>query len=215
MRDIDAEAGDAAIEPEAEDPLELRPHLRVPPIQIRLPGREIVQVVAPALLVERPCRPAAEDRLPVVRDLVGPDVEVGALAKPGMADRGVVRHEVEKDADSARFGLRDQPVEVVERSEVGVDPGVVGHVVAPVDVGRRMDRVEPDRVDAEPLEVLEPAGHSGEVADPVVVRVRKGARIDLVQHGVSPPAVGHGATTLAPCRQRRPRAILPAWISKR
>ena len=86
-----------------------------------------------------------------------------------------------------------------------MDPGVVGDVVAPVDVGRRVHRVEPDRVDAEPLEVLEAAGYPGEVADPVVVRVRERARVDLVQHGVSPPTVGHGATTLAPCR-RRPAA---------
>ena len=33
-------------------------------------AREVVQVVPPALVVERPCRAAAEDRLPVVRDLV-------------------------------------------------------------------------------------------------------------------------------------------------
>ena len=50
-----------------------------------------------------------------------------------------------------RAGLGDQPVEVVERAEVGVDGAVVGDVVAPVGVGRDGDRAQPDAVDAQPL----------------------------------------------------------------
>ena len=54
--DVDPEAGDAAVEPEAEDALELRSHARVPPVEVGLLGREVVQVVAPALRVDRPRR---------------------------------------------------------------------------------------------------------------------------------------------------------------
>ena len=133
-----------------------RRDLGVPPVQVGLLRREVVEVVAAALLVERPGGAAAEDRLPVVRDLVGPDVEVGPFPKPRMPIRGVVRDEVEQDADPAGAGFRDEPIEIVERAEVGMDSRVVGDVVAPVDVRRGVYGVEPDRVDAEPREVLEP-----------------------------------------------------------
>jgi hypothetical protein len=57
-------------------------------------------------------------------------------------------------------------VEVVERAEQRVDAGVVGHVVAEVGHRRRVERRHPDRVDAEPGEVVEPARDAGQVADP-------------------------------------------------
>ena len=114
MAHVDPEAGDTALEPEAQDVLELRMHLRVPPVEVRLRGREVVQVVAPALAVERPRRPA-EDRAPVVRDLVRPDVELGPLAEPRVPVGRVVRDEVEEDPDAAgappppRAGRRPRP----------------------------------------------------------------------------------------------------------
>jgi hypothetical protein len=95
-----------------------------------------VEVVPAPLVVERPGGAAAEDRLPVVRDLVGPDVEVGPFPKPGMPVRGVVGDEVEQDADPAGACFRDEAIEILERAEVGMDPGVVRDVVAPVDVRR-------------------------------------------------------------------------------
>ena len=57
VRDVDAESGDAAVEPEPQDPLELRRDLRVPPVEVGLLRREVVQVVPAAFLVERPAEP--------------------------------------------------------------------------------------------------------------------------------------------------------------
>jgi hypothetical protein len=64
---------------------------------------------------------------------------------------------------------------------------VVGDVVAPVRIRRRERRVEPDAVDAEPLEIVEPIDNAAQVADPVAVRVGEAPRIDLVQDAVLPP----------------------------
>jgi hypothetical protein len=61
----------------------------------------------------------------------------------------VVEDEVEDDPDASRMARRDQPLEVLERAEPGIDPDVVGDVVAEVEIGRREDRREPDRVDTE------------------------------------------------------------------
>ena len=188
VADVDPEPRDPALEPEAQDALELRVHVRAPPVEVGLLDGEVVQVVAPALLIERPGRPA-EDGAPVVRHPVRPDVELGPLSEPWVLVGGVVRDEVEQHANPTPPGLFDEPVDVRERSEVGMDARVVGHVVAPVDVRRGKDRAQPDAVDAEPLEVLEPLHDPGQVADAVAVRVRERPRIDLVQHRLAPPGV--------------------------
>ena len=183
VRDVDAEARDAAVEPVAEDPVEFVPHVRVPPVEIRLLDRELVQVVALAARVVLPRSAAGEDRPPVVRDVLRPDVVLRAVAEPRVAVGGVVRDEIEPDADAALARGGDQRVEVVERAVVGMDVEVVGDVVAPVDVRARKRRTEPDRVDAEPREVVEPARHTGQITDPVAVRIRERPHVDLVDDG--------------------------------
>ena len=206
VRDIDAEPRDSPVEPEAQDPVELIPHVLVPPVQIGLGREEVVEVRLPGGLVELPRR-AAEARDPVVgrrtvRLGIGPDVPVPMLRgarrtcidEPRMLDAGVVRHEVEDDADVLRRRLGNQFVEVVHRAEVGMDVAVVGDVVAPVGVRRRERRAQPDRVDAEPLEMIEVRGDPAQVADPVAVRVGERARVDLVHDGAAPPLrLGHTA----------------------
>ena len=48
VRDVDAEAGDIALEPEAEDVVERGADVLVPPVEVRLLGQEVVQVVLAA-----------------------------------------------------------------------------------------------------------------------------------------------------------------------
>ena len=180
VRDVDAEAGDAAVEPVAEDLLELRANIVVPPVEIGLLRCELVQVVEPALRVVLPRGVAGEDRLPVVRDLGRPDVVLGTVGEPVVLVGGVVRHEVEPDVDPAGARAGDQRVEVVERPELGMHRAVVGDVVAPVDIRAREGRARPDRVNPEPVEVIEFRGQAWQIAHTVAVRVRKRARIDLI-----------------------------------
>src|SRR5262245_11710716 len=61
---------------------------------------------------------------------------------------------------------------------------VVADVVAEVVVQRGGDRRQPDRVDAEPGQVVEPARDPVRVADAVPIRVLERAGIDLVEDGV-------------------------------
>ena len=99
--------------------------------------------------------------------------------------------EVEDDLDPELVCGGNQAVDVGERAEVRMHVAIVGDVVAPIGVRRRVDRVEPDPTDAEPPEVIEPVDDAGEVADPVAVRIRERARIDLVQNSALPPWLGH------------------------
>ena len=124
VRNVDAKAGDAAVEPEAQDVVEGVADLGVPPVQIGLLGQEVVEVVLPGVLVERPGRGAAEAAAPVVRrraagPRIGPDVPVAAaratrgagLLEPRMQVGGVVRDEVEDHLDPAGGSRGDQLVE--------------------------------------------------------------------------------------------------------
>jgi len=95
------------------------------------------------------------------------------------------------------MGFGHEPVEVGHGAEHRVDPGVIGDVVAAVEAGRRIDRREPERVDAETArpagEVVQVLDDPREVAESVAVRVGKAAWIDLVDHPGAPPAVGASA----------------------
>ena len=88
----------------------------------------------------------------------------------------------------------DELAEVLERAVVGMDVGVVGDVVAVVAQRRRIERQQPERVDAQLLDVVEALRQSGEVADAVAVRVVERLDVHLVDDGVLVPerVIGHG-----------------------
>ena len=126
---VEAEAGHAALQPEADDVLEGLVDLGVVPVQVGLLDIELVVVVLAGLFVPLPRR-VAEARLPVVGRLalvggrlalaVAPDVPVaigvgarGArLQEPLVLVGGMVHHHVHDDADVALAGFGDQTVEV-------------------------------------------------------------------------------------------------------
>ena len=65
VADVDAEAGRAPVEPEAEDPVEFLPHRLAPPVEVGLGGQEVVEVVLAGDGIPGPGR-AAEAGAPVV-----------------------------------------------------------------------------------------------------------------------------------------------------
>jgi hypothetical protein len=105
---------------------------------------------------------------------------------------GVVGDDVDDDLEAEPVGVGQEAVEVGQRAEDRVDVAVVGHVVPAVDHGGAVERRQPDRVDPEVGEVGQAAAEAGEVADPVTVGVGEAARIDLVDHRISPPSAHIG-----------------------
>jgi len=204
--DVDAEAVDPAVEPEAQDAAELLPHLRVLPVEVGLRAVEDVQVPLAGLAVRLGhAGPggAAEDRGPVVRGqlavlalAVAEHVAValgraGArgqrLLEPLVLARRVVRHEVDDDPESELVRAVAQGVEVGQRAEDGVDVAVVGDVVAGVLLRRAEERRQPDGVDAQRGERAEARRDAGEVTDAVARGVGERAGVDLVDDGGAPP----------------------------
>ena len=136
--------------------------------------------------------------------------------KPRMLIRAVVRDDVDDDPNAERVRLGDERVCVRQRAEDRVDVPVIGDVVTRVRHRRRVPRVEPDRVDAEPSQVGQVRAHAGEIADPVPVPVGEAAHVQLVDGGAAPPgAIWHGNLFLCvPGRDhpRRPPAVRPAMM---
>ena len=215
VEDIEPEAVDPALQPAADHRQHRLAHRRVSPVHVGLLGQERVHVELAADLVPGPRR-TAEERGPVVRLLDAPEAVLDAIApeipiavragrvaprflEPAMGRAGVVHHQVEHDPDAAAVRLGDQPIEVVEGAEQRIDGVVVGDVVADVEAGRRVDRREPDGIDAErPLravvDVVELVDQAGQVTDAIVVAVRERARVDLVDDATLPPVVTEGGT---------------------
>ena len=132
MADVDAEAGDPAVEPEAQDAVECITHFVVEPVHVRLLRMERVEI--PGSVTLGPRRPA-EDARSLAR-FVGPDVPTAfrGVGKPRMLVARVSRDEVEDDLDSAPVRGCDESIGVGQRAELGMDVAIVGHVVAPVCV---------------------------------------------------------------------------------
>jgi hypothetical protein len=151
VRDVDAEAVRAAVQPEPQRLGELLVHVGVVPVHVRLGGVEHVQVPLPggAVRLADP-RPgvAAEHRAPVVGRLgavrTGTVAEVVAAPlgaarargegglEPAVLARGVVGDDVDDDLEAQPVGGGDEVVRVVEGAEDRLDVAVVGHVVAGV-----------------------------------------------------------------------------------
>ena len=107
-----------------------------------------------------------------------------------MRRAGVVGHQVHRHLDAPCVRRLDQPVQRRHPAEERVDVARVGDVVAVVGHRRHHHRVQPDRVDAQRLEVVQPGGDAVEVTDAVAVAVAERARIHLVEHRVRPPRPG-------------------------
>ena len=115
----------------------------------------------------------------------------------------VVDDQLGDDLEAALLRLLDEALEVLQRPEIGIDGAVVGDVVAVIPPGRGIERQEPQRGDAELLQIAELVGQPGEIADSVIVAVGERLDVKLVDDGVlvpelvaiecgEPPVVGIG-----------------------
>src|SRR5262249_26531328 len=135
---------------------------------------------------------------PAIRSGIAPDIPVALrrlsraprFLKPGVPVGAVVRHIVEDDLDAAAMGGGHERVEIRQAAEDRIDGGEVRDVIAEIGHGRGIYGREPEGVDAEPGEIIEPPEDAREIADPVAIAVLKGARIDLIDDRALPPSMG-------------------------
>src|ERR1700694_775903 len=84
-------------------------------------------------------------------------------------------------------GLLDEGVRVPERAEHRIHVRVVRDVVAVVPQRRGIKGQQPDRVDAEVLQVRKLFHKTAEVATAIAIAVAEGADVELVDEGVLVP----------------------------
>src|SRR5690348_15855208 len=106
-----------------------------------------------------------------------------------MLIRGVVDDEVDQNADAAAVRLTHELDEVVARAEPRIDSVVVADVVAVVAPRRRLEGRQPDRVDAQRIEVVETPRESLEVAASIAVRIEECLDVEAVDDRVLVPEV--------------------------
>ena len=82
---------------------------------------------------------------------------------------GVAKHLVEEDPQAPVVGGVEQMLEVLRRAVIGLHAFEVSDVIAPVAVGRGVDRREPDPVDAEAPDIVQLGLDAGQVTLPVAV----------------------------------------------
>jgi hypothetical protein len=197
---IEAHAVDAHVHPEAHDVDDRFDDARIVVIEVRLVREEAVPVVLFGDRIPRPVgglRIGEDDaRARELLVVVAPDVELASgrarrgaarFLEPRMLIRGVIDHELGDHLQPAPMGLLDEMTKVIERPVIRVHVAVVGDVVAVVLERRGIERQQPDGVDAELLDVVEPLRQPGEIADAVVVRVEERLDMHLIDDGVLVP----------------------------
>src|SRR3954468_526488 len=91
------------------------------------------------------------------------------LLKPRMFVGGMIDDEVDQNADATLFcGMRELD-EIAEGPVRGIDTVVIGEVLAFVFSGRCLKRHQPNRRDAEPMEIIEAPHQALEIADAIAV----------------------------------------------
>src|SRR4029078_5403383 len=196
---IASKSVDAEVEPEPGDAEHLVPDRRIVKVDNRLMLEKAGPVALLCNLIERPVRRLGIDEddpgVAVSGRIVGPDevIPLGRVAimarflKPRVCIGAVVHDEVDKNLQPTFVRGLDQATEVIERSEVWMDPREIGDVVAVVKQRRGIKRLHPDAVDTKVPHVIEAHRHAGEVALAVVIRVVERSRVELVEDRVLVP----------------------------
>jgi len=98
------------------------------------------------------------------RPLAGEPFGAASASEPGVPAGRVVRDDVDDDLDPPGVQPRGHLVEVGQRAEPRVHVAVVVDVVPAVGQRRRVERAEPDRVDAQVGQVRDPGDDALEIA---------------------------------------------------
>ena len=197
---VQAQPVDAGVEPELyclEDGVD---DARVVEVQVRLVREETVPIVGLCLAIPGPVRDfrVREDdpRALILLVRIAPHVVIppcrsgfrapGAL-KPRVLVGGVIDDHLGDDADAAAMGLADEAPEVPHLAVGRVDFGVVRDVVPVVAQRRRIERQQPDGGHAQFFQVRELLRQSPEIADAIVVGIKKRFDVKLIDDRVLVP----------------------------
>src|SRR5579859_6456241 len=85
------------------------------------------------------------------------------------------------------MSLLRQHIQVLQRSEQGMNINIVRDVIAKVCHRRRINRREPERLHTEPEQIVQLLRDTGKISNAVVVTILKTARVHLINDAGLPP----------------------------
>ena len=178
---IQPEPVDAEVEPEPQHFDHGILHARVVVIQIRLVGEEPVPVVLAAYLVvgpvgmlgvheDDPCVPVALVSIrPHVEIAVGAVRVTARCLEPWVVFAGMVHYQVGDNPDAAIVRSLDQLDKIPDSTKVWQYRREISDVVSAVAERRCIDGQQPEAVDPQPLQVVEPGDETADVPGAIAV----------------------------------------------
>src|SRR5262249_30776387 len=91
--------------------------------------------------------------------------------EPGMLIRRMIRDIVQKDFELTPMGLGHELIKVCQSTKEGIDIRIVRDIVAKVSHGGWKDRRQPERIDPQPLEIIESTGNAGQITNAITIAV--------------------------------------------
>ena len=102
------------------------------------------------------------------------------------------RDEIEQDPHPPPVRFRKERVHLFVRPVARGDSVVIAHVVTRVLKRRGEAWIDPDRVDAERLKIIQLTENARQIPDSIAVRIMKALRIELIEDRGIQPARRHG-----------------------
>ncbi len=197
---VEPEPVDPHVEPVVHHPDHLLQHARIVEVEVGLVRIEAVPEEGAGDRVPGPVRRfRVEEDDPCLGELgvgIAPDVEVarhGAgsrlarLLEPRVLVGGVVDDELGDHPQAPPVRLGDEGAQIPHLPVGRVDRPVVGDIVAVIAQRRGIEGQQPERRDAELLDVVQALHQPGEVADAVIVAVLERLDVKLVDDRVLVP----------------------------
>ena len=144
--DVQPEAGNALVHPEAEHPVQFLPQSGIVPVEVRLFRGELMKIPLPQFWHIFPGGAAKSGPHVVgrgIRAAVTPDVVIvegvipgfQRLPEPAVLVGAVVQRQVHQNADPPFLRLRNQGFHVLHGAEQRIDGAEIGNVVTVVHLG--------------------------------------------------------------------------------
>ena len=138
-----------------------------------------------AHIVRRSIRPAVPPDIIVV---VGVIPGFPRLPEPAVLVGAVVQGQIHQDADAPLFSFRNQLLHVRHSAEQRVNGAEIGNVVAVVHLGGGADGAQPDRVDTQRFQIIQPGQDAPQISHAAAGGILEALGVKLIEHGGFPPA---------------------------
>ncbi len=196
---VHSKAIDALFQPEFHDVINFLPYLGIFPFKIRLLLGKVVQVIGVSEAIVLPgvvidikeaepwwrfsifCGP------PMVIVSVGVIARASGLLEPMVLIAAVVYYQIHDQTDTPVVHTLQHFIKILHGAEFRHDCPVIANIIAHICIGGFINRIKPNSINAQALQVIQFRDDAPQVSYPISVAVFKTAGIYLVNHNFFPP----------------------------